>query len=236
MFATAATFALGALSAIGSHSAKKKAAKARNRERIMAYKEAQRQYTREVKFKNANWKNSVQDYKIQSQQNWQAMVSEWTELDLQLDEIYETYGFDLQKNLIESYKNQYAGEQTGVTASRLKGDALRQLGQQNSEALSKLMLAEKATKIGKEAVTTRRNAAQQNLWSQIYQAPVHGPTPTQPALEKGPSNFSLMLGLAQAGLSAYNQFQAGQAPEIGNPGPESFFDAKASGKTLGMGL
>ena len=218
---TIGTFALGALGAFGQHSAKKKAVKARNRERIMAYKEAQRQYKNDVIFKNNNWKNQVQDYKLAQQDNWQAMIDEWTDLDLQLDEIYESYGFALQKNMIESYQNSYAGEGTGVTASRLAGQALRKLGQQNAEQMSKLYLAEKRAEIGKERVTNTRNVASRKLWSEIWRSPVHGHPPAQPLLEKKPSNAGLFMDLAKAGLSAYAYGSANAAPSPGDLGPNN---------------
>ena len=197
--------------AFANHSAKKKAAKARNRQRMMAYKEAQRQYTREVKLKNAGWKNQVQNYQIALDQNFQAMMEEHAQARMSIKEAYKQSGFEIQRNIIDSYRNQYAGEGTGVTASRLKGQALRSLGLQNAEVMSKLMLSKEKAQMGAEQSTAARNRKAFELWSQVWRSPVHGHTPKAPEQESGPSSAGLWLSVAQAGLN----FAGAMGPGIG---------------------
>ena len=224
----AANLALGVAGALANHSAKKKAAKARNRERMMAYKEAQRQYTREVKLKNAGWKNQIQDYQIALDQNFQAMMEEHAQARMSIKEAYKQSGFEIQRNIIDSYRNQYAGEGTGVTASRLKGQALRSLGLQNAEVMSKLMLSKEKAQMGAAQSTAARNRKAFELWSQVWRSPVHGHTPKAPKQEGGPSSAGLWLSVAQAGLN----FAGAMGPNVGKGFKGNPFAGGGGGKGL----
>ena len=210
----AAQVAIGVASAFAIHNAKKKEAKARNRQKMMAYKEAQRQYTREVKLKNAGWKNQIQDYQIALDQNFQAMLEEHAQARMSIKEAYKQSAFEIQKNIIDSYRNQYAGEGTGVTASRLKGQALRTLGLQNAESMSKLMLSKEKAQMAAGQSTAARNRKAMDMWTGVWKSPVHGHPPKAPKQESGPSSAGLWLSLAKTGLSAAASGAFG--PDIGD--------------------
>ena len=101
------------------------------------------------------------------------------------------------------YESDYAGTQTGRTAGRLAAKSAKKLGQEKSEILHNLMMSNEEAIVSKDMSKQRATEKSRDLYEQVRFAPIHGPTPMAPELEKGPSTASLLIGLASTGVSGY---------------------------------
>ena len=194
------------------HQAKGAAVKASNRAKLRNFEEQNRQYKREVMLNNAEWKNEVQVQDIQQDQVYQAMVSQWTEQDQQLDEIFAKGDQKIEKAVIEMYESDYAGTQTGRTAGRLAGKSAKKLGQYKSEVLHSLMMSKDSAALNKERAHLDASQKSRNLYEEIRFAPIHGHTPMAPELKAKPGIGGLLLGIAGSAMNAWGP--GGMAEQI----------------------
>lgn len=68
------------------------------------------------------------------------MQNQWNEYDEQLDKLFADSDFNMQKDIIEMYENEYAGTQTGATAARKAGQSAKALGFANAKRTADLIL------------------------------------------------------------------------------------------------
>jgi len=135
------------------------------------------------------------------------MVDQWTQDDLQLKELFAENDHEMERALVEMYENEYAGTQTGASAARRAGKSAVKMGQERSRKLHNLLMAEEKAITSKDRVRSEAENKTRSTYEQIRFAPIHGPTPIAPELESKPSSASLLLGLAQTGLSTYSDFR-----------------------------
>ena len=198
-----ASFAIQAGSQVMEHQAKGAAVKASNRAKLRNFEEQNRQYKREVMLNNNEWKNEVQVQDIQQDQVYQAMVSQWTEQDQQLDEIFAKGDQKIEKAVIEMYESDYAGTQTGRTAGRLAGKSAKKLGQFKSDMLHSLMMSKDSAALNKERAHLDADQKSRNLWEEIRFSPIHGSTPMAPELKAKPGIGGLLLGIAGSAMDSF---------------------------------
>ena len=153
--------------------------------------------------------NQYNPYQQQQQQQFQqyeeqevfmAMQSQWQQYDAQLDQLFAEADFKLQDSLIKMYKNDYAGEGTGVTAGRRAAQSAREHGYRVAEETSKLILNMEDVELRRESIGIEGNQKINALFEKVRFPPVPGQTPIPPELEAKPSNASLFLGLASSAL------------------------------------
>ena len=152
---------------------------------------------------NAEWKNEVQVQDIEQDQVYQSMVTQWSQQDQQLDQIFAKADQDIEKAIVEMYENDYAGTQTGRTAARLAGKNAKKLGQFKSNQLHGLMMSKKSAELNKEGIHQDADAKSRNLYEKIRFAPIHGHTPMAPELEAKPGMGSLILGIAGSAAKSW---------------------------------
>jgi len=197
------------------HQAEGSAVKGRNRAKLKNFEEQNRQYKREVMLDNNEWKNEVQVADIEQDQVYQAMISQWSEQDQQLDKIFAQGDQKVEKAIVEMYENEYAGTQTGRTAGRLAGKGAKKLGQYKSEVLHNMMMAKDEMSLNQESIHQDAAGKSRGIYEKIRFSPIHGHTPVAPELEAKPGMGGLILGLAMSGLGAAKAGGAFKAPDIG---------------------
>ena len=171
---------------------------------------------REVQLNNAEWKNEVQAQDIEQDQLYQAMMTQWTEQDKQLDKIFAQGDQKIEKAIVEMYENEYAGTGTGRTAARLAGKSAKKLGQDKSEVLHSMMMAKDEAALNKESIRLEAGMKSHKLYEKIRFAPNHGHTPAAPELDAEPGKGGLILGLAMTALGTAKAAGAFKAPDIGS--------------------
>ena len=77
------------------------------------------------------------------------------------------------------------------------------------------MMSEEEATISKDMSREQASVKSRDTYEAIRFAPIHGPTPIAPELEAKPSSASLILGLAQTGISGYQDYKAGKPTKVG---------------------
>ena len=188
--------------AIAEYGAQSAAVDARNRAKLKKFDEQNKYYQYEVMFDRAEYKNNVSLADIDYDKTYVAMIDQWVETDVELDELFAENDQKLEQAVQKMYRESYAGTQTGRTAARLAGASAKALGYTKSQILHNLMMGKKKAVMAKEAAWRKAEGKMRDTWEQIRFAPIHGPTPVAPDLERKPSKAGMFLGIAGAALGA----------------------------------
>ena len=195
-------FAVQSAGAIMQHGQQKKAVAARNRAKLANFNAENEAYVAQTILDNTQWKNSVQNSEVAIDDIFQSTAKQWEIQDQQMSEVHAKHAFNTIDILTEMYANEYAGEQTGVTAGRLAGASVRDAGMKLSKSVADVILAKNRTYLNKEIATQEANAKIRNQYEKIRQSPIPGHTPLAPEYEAGPSTSGLMLSIAMNAATA----------------------------------
>ena len=212
---TLATTALAGAGQVMAHQAEGQAVAGRNRAKLRNFEEQNRLYDREGMLDRAQYRNDIALEDVKQDDIYRAMVDQWTQQDVKLNQLFADADMKLEESVRKMYQNEYAGTQTGPTAARLAGKSAKEMGQEKSQILHKLMMAEEETTISKDISREEGAGKSRDAYEAIRFAPIHGPTPMAPELEAKPSSASLLLGLAGTAIGGYQDFKAGKAPKVG---------------------
>ena len=208
-------FAIQAAGQVGAHNQKKASTKAYNREKLRQFDAANQDYLTQTMLDNNQWKNDVLNSEIAQEDVFDSMVQQWNDYDEQLDSIFADADFKLQDAVINMYKNEYAGTQTGRTAARRVGQSARELGFKKAEITSKLILSQREADVKKEGVKLDATSKINSLFEKVRHPPVPGHTPIPEPYKAGPSTSSLILNLAGSALSAYGMHKLSSPGDTG---------------------
>ncbi len=197
------------MSQVMGHQAEQQAISGRNRAKLRNFEEQNRLYDREVMFDRAQYRNDMQLEDIKQDDVYRAMVDQWTQEDQKLDRLFAEGDQKIEKAIIKMYENDYAGTQTGRTAGRLAAKSAKKLGQEKSEILHNLMMAEEEAIVSKDISYNEATRKSRDLYEQVRFAPIHGPRPRAPELEPPKSSASLILGLGQTAIGGYKEWKDG---------------------------
>ena len=204
---TLATTALQGAGQLMAHQAEGQAVAGRNRAKLRNFEEQNRLYDREVMLDRAQYRNDMALEDVKQDDIYRAMVDQWTQQDVKLNQLFADADMKLEESVREMYQNEYAGTQTGATAARLAGKSAKELGQKKSQILHKLMMSEEEAIISKDMSREEASVKSRDTYEAVRFAPIHGPTPMAPELEAKPSAASLILGLGQTGLQAHKDYK-----------------------------
>ena len=229
-------FGVQAVGAVAGYQAEKAGVKARNKAKLANFDEANDRYLREVMFENAKWKNTVQDSQVAIDDMFEALTFRWQGEDLEFEAALDAHRYNKLDAQIQMYKEEYAGEQTGVTATRRASENIRSAGLAVTKSLQNAMLAKDKSVLAKEASRIEANQKRRAQWQSTWRSPVPGPTPEAPILEAAPGMGGLMLNLAIAGATSYFGGKAQAKLNKTNAQLKSFLESQAkspiSGNTI----
>ena len=194
-----AQFGFSAATSICGFMSERQAVNARNRARLLNFREENKRYYANVILNNVRWKNGLQDADIAYDNIFQQAAESWRQQDLAVEEAKNQHVNNTIQALTELYRKEYAGTQTGVTASRLANEGTRQVGFALTKSMRQLMMAKDKSSLQKEIVTADANRRRRKIFQDTWRSPVPGWTPQAPQLEGGPS---VALLAAQLGLAA----------------------------------
>ena len=198
---------------VAQHQAQNQAIAGRNRAKLRNFEEQNRLYDREVMLDRAQYRNDIQLEDIKQDDIYRAMVDQWTQEDAKLNRLFAQSDQKIEKAVRKMYENEYAGTQTGRTAARLAGKSAKEMGQEKSEILHNLMMAEEEATLSKDMIREQSASKSRDIYEEIRFAPIHGPTPMAPEMEPKKSSAGLILGLASSAVGGFQEardFNAGK--------------------------
>ena len=197
--------AFSGMGQIAEHNAQNQAIAGRNRAKLRNFEEQNRLYDREVMLDRAQYRNDIQLEDIKQDDIYRAMVDQWTQEDAKLNRLFAQSDQKIEKAVRKMYENEYAGTQTGRTAARLAGKSAKQMGQEKSEILHNLMMAEEESTLNKDMIREQSASKSRDIYEEIRFAPIHGPTPMAPEMEPKKSSAGLILGLASSAVGGFQE-------------------------------
>ncbi len=209
-------FGAQAAGQVGSYMSERAATRARNRAKLLNFREDNIAYYNDVILRNTQWKNDLQDTEIAYDNIFQQTLDAWRQQDLAIEQAMDQHANKNLEVLQEMYRKEYAGTQTGVTASRLANEPLRIAGIKLTESMQKAMKTTDEASLKKEILEKDANRRRRAAFQKTWRSPVPGFTPTPPALESGPSAGALVLGLAGAAVQSFGGSMFSSNPKMLN--------------------
>ena len=198
-------FAVQSAGSIMQHGQQTSAVRARNRAKLNNFNAENEAYIANTILDNTQWKNSVQSSEVAIDNIFQSTAKTWETQDMEMDAIHAKHAFNTVDILKQMYANEYAGEQTGVTAGRRAGASVRDAGMAITKSVRDVLINEDKSYINKEIATIDANAKMRDQWEQVRQSPIPGQTPMAPEYEAGPSTAGLMMNIAMNAAGSYLQ-------------------------------
>lgn len=229
--AGAATFASGAIGAVGQHSSQQSAYNdqvanvARQNAQIAkewdyTLKERDRDWTSQL----AIWNAKRAEYGQTLEQNASAADRAYASEQLRLNDMYSSAAFGQQamlEQLMQSRGGNLASGQSGRSVGKMDQAMLAAFGRNNATIAQNLSNSRNAMIRANDNTRQDLNAANMRAWRQVQFAPQPTTAPVKPMYMNNPTNpgsTGLMIGLAQAGLSGFNAFSSMKAPSGYNGG------------------
>ena len=191
-----AQFGFQAAGQVGNFMSQRAATNARNRARLQNFREDNIAYYNDVILNEVSWKNDLQDTEIAYNNIFQGAVDSWRQQDLAAEEAFDKHANYNIQALQELYRKEYAGTQTGVTASRLANEGIRQVGFALTKSMRQSIMAQDKSSLQKEIIRNDANRRRRASFQKTWRSPVPGFTPIAPALESAPSPMGMILGIA----------------------------------------
>ena len=187
---------LGAVNSIASHGSENKAIRARNRAKLANFQAENDAYIVDQMMQDTAWKDRVSSAEVSIDSLFQQTAQSWNQQDSEMESVYAKHAFDALEILTKRYKNEYAGEQTGVTAQRLADAPIRESGMALTQSVANVILNKNKAQINKEIALNQYKSGFREKWDAVRIAPQRGPTPLAPTLEKEAGTGSLLSRLA----------------------------------------
>ena len=210
-----ASFASGALGAVGQYQSGQAQASAANAG-------AMRQYKYQLKMQQNNYARERERYKV-GVANYQQAVADnedaanraYVSQQEKLNNIYRSTSFRQQAQLIElaqgSGKRAATG-QRGRSVDRLDNDIVSQFGRNQAIMAESLLSAQRQYGRATEGIRREQLSANNRAYSPIAIAPQFGVTPPPPVMQQGPSGLSLLAGIGSAAVDGYGTYNSLKPP------------------------
>ena len=187
---------LGAANSIFQHGSENRGIRARNRAKLANFQADNDAYIVDQMFQDTAWKDRVSSAEVSIDNLFQQTAQSWNQQDVEMDAVYAKHAFDALEILTKRYRNEYAGEQTGVTAQRLADAPVREAGMALTQSVANVILNKNKAQINKEIALDQYKSGYREKWDAVRIAPQRGPTPLAPTLEKEASTGSLLGRIA----------------------------------------
>lgn len=235
-----ATFASGALSAVGQHQGQQAQADAQNASSVRNYQHALRE--REYNWQNqlSVWGAKRNEYYRTVDENFSAADRAYASEQMRLNEQFEAATLqkqDMLAQLIGVTGTNRASERSGRSAQRMDTAAIAAFGRNQAIMTKNLTSARAAMHQRLYDNSMQLQAANARAHSQVAIAPTPGLAPSQPTMVAGPSGIGLAAGLLGAAASGFGTYSSLKAPSAGNFDSNSWGYGQTGGKqTFGSDL
>lgn len=207
---------MGAASSVAGHVGQQNAANAANAGRIANYKHQLKVRENNWKRATSQWENDKINYEESVADNSFAAQEGYARAQRQLNEQFKAAAFSEQGDMIkllESTGVMAASGQTGRSAQRLDDSVLAAFGRNNATKAASLASSKEGYQQQVEDIRRQQRDENEAAFDQVAFAPQPDIAPQKPQMQKGPSGLGLAVGLAGAGLGAYQQYEALKAPK-----------------------
>lgn len=227
-----ATFAQGAIGAVGSHQSAQAQADYQN-------EVAQREYNYNNQRQKLDWQNQLGiwaqkrlEYKQGVDENFSASDRAFASEQAQMNEQFQQALFqkqDMMQQLVGLRGTNAASERSGRSVQRLDTAAVGAFGRNNAVIAANLTSAQGAMRQRLYDNSLQLQAANQRAYNQVIIPPQKPMAVPQPMAVPGPSGSSLALGIAGAALGGFGTYASMKAPKGFEPPKAQTFTAP-SGK------
>ena len=202
-------FGLQAAGQVGNYMSQRAATRARNRAKLLNFRQDNIAYYNDALLRDVKWKNQQLDTQIAYDNIFQQASELWRQQDLAIEQARDKHARYNVEALQELYRKEYAGTQTGVTASRLANEPIRKIGMALTKSQRELMMAKDKSILQKEIIRNDANRRRRAAFQKTWRSPVHGFTPRPPTLEGMPSAAGMILGIASSAVGAFGGGESG---------------------------
>ena len=211
-----AQFGFQAAGQVGNFMTQRAAVKARNRARLQNFREDNIAYYNDVILNNVQWKNEQQDTKVAYDNIFRQAADAWRQQDLAAEQAFDRHANYNVEALQELYRKEYAGTQTGVTATRLANEGIRKVGFALTKSMKQAMMSKDKSELQKEIIANDANRRRRAAFQKTWRSPVPGFTPRPPTLESSPSPAGMILGIAGSAVNSFGTNLFSSNPGIFN--------------------
>ena len=211
-----ASFASGALGAVGQHQSASAQASAQNAAATSNYKY-------QLKVRERSWDREVHRYGRQLhqydstlQENSMAGQRAYSGAQRKLNSAYQQASLKQQANLVNLLKGSGQGAaagRTGRSATRLDNQIVGQFGRNQAIAAENLMGAGFAYNRQVEGIQREVDSSNKQAYEKVALAPQAGVAPPPPVMTPGPSGLGLAAGILDAGVSGFSTYNSLKPPE-----------------------
>ena len=245
-----ATFASGAMGAVGQHQSQQSA----YQDQLSAVNRSNNQMAREwdytLKERDRDWSNQLTiwnakkaEYAQTLDENYTAAHRAFESEQVRLNEAYQSAAFGQQDMLAQLVGARGANAARGVSGRSVgKADQaiLASFGRNNAIMAENLTSARNQMIRSNMETSRQMDAANMRAWRQVQFAPQPTTNPVTPMLNQAPRNpgsSGLWMGLGQAALSGFGTYASMKAPAAGSGGGSSWGYGQSGGKqTFGSDL
>ena len=210
-----ASFASGALGAVGQYQSGQAQASAANAG-------AMRQYKYQLKMRENNWLRERERYQV-GVANYQQAVADnqdaatraYVSEQARLNNIFKTAAFQQQGQLVELMKGSGKMAATGMrgrSVNRLDNDIVSQFGRNQAIMAESLLTAQSGFDRRVSGIRREQLSANNRAYSPIAIAPKPDVAPPAPVMQQGPSALSLLAGIGSAAVDGYGTYEKLQPP------------------------
>ena len=196
---------VGAAGSIATHQAEKSKAAQANRAKLLNYnREVDNWKFNEMVNANIFSNEALENDRIQDNL-YTDMLDTWMDLDFEHSKLEGETSQGIEEAIRKMYQNDYAGTQTGRTASRIAGQSAKALGFAKVGLLRELMFSKKETQLQRDQALKKQEQESIKWWTELGRfTPIPTRAPSKAAMEagldRGPSGWALGANLLNTGL------------------------------------
>lgn len=205
----------GLASTIGGFASSSAQTAATNRDRLMQWKQQQTEYLSKGFDAYSRYNMSKAQHYDQLTNNIEAYGDTVFAGDRKADQItraglYAQQDRNIQK--AQALGTVQAGGGQGVQAGRMRGAVLSEFGRQNQLAVENILNQKQDIHINRDTAYRQMLQANQDSYSNVFIAPKPGQPPVQPTMQPGPNPLTLIGGIGDTLLGAYQTHKSLQPP------------------------
>ena len=211
-----ASFASGALGAVGQYQSAQAQTDAQNAAATSNYKY-------QLKVRERNWdrerfryNRNLFQYKNTVNENALAAQRAYTGEQIRLNNIYQQAAFKQQANLVRLVQGSGATAakgMTGKTATRLDNQIVSQFGRNQAIAAESLTGAQNAFKNRVDSIRLQQQSDNNKAFESVAIQPMPGVAPPPPVMQTGPSPLGLVANLGGAAISGFSTYNELKPPD-----------------------
>lgn len=212
-----ASFATGALGAVGQYQSGQAQAAAANANAQNTYRHQLVMYHGKNAALRNQYKQRQVEFQEQVRENNLAAQKAYANEQRRVNEAMRSAAFSKQSMMVDLLQKQGAYAASGMSGrsvDRLEGDIMSQFGRNQAVMSANLLNAQQAQTLRNESIRDQLRSQNNQAFRKVAVPPTMGIAPPAPVMQQGPSGLSLLAGLGSAAVSGYNTYNELKAPPV----------------------